>query len=81
MEYGFDLYDADNSGFLDSNEVRSVLTAMLDLLGADKRSYNINQLTEECIKQLDSSRDGRISKCNFLICYTKFTIISLYNLK
>ncbi len=75
MEYAFNLYDADNSGYLDSNEVRAVLTAMLDLLGAEKRNHNINQLTEECVKQLDSSRDGRISKCNIHI-YLKY--VSIY---
>ncbi len=33
LEYAFTLYDSDGNGTLDKNEVRSVLTAMLDLLG------------------------------------------------
>ena len=35
---------------------------MLDLLGADKKTNNPNQLAEECIKQLDQSQDGKVSK-------------------
>ena len=66
LEYAFGLYDADNNGTLDMNEVRAVLFGMLDLLGADKKSHNINDLTEECVKQLDKSRDGKISKEEFV---------------
>ena len=66
LEYAFELYDADNSGYLDMNEVRSVITGMLDLLGADKRANNASQLAEECCRQLDTSGDGKISKDEFI---------------
>ena len=68
LEYAFVLYDADGNGYLDNNEVRAVLTGMLDLLGADKKHNNTQQLADECMKDLDSSHDGKISKCIFMIC-------------
>jgi Ca2+-binding EF-hand superfamily protein len=56
------LYDTDNNGTLDEKEVRTVLTAMLDLIGAEKSNQNVGQLTEECMSQLDKSHDGKITK-------------------
>lgn len=67
LEYAFALYDADGSGSLDSAEVRAVLSGMLDLLGADKRANNVAQLTDECIKELDATRDGKITKGKHLL--------------
>ncbi len=66
LEYAFDLYDADRNGYLDKNEVREVVTGMLDLLGADKKGQNSTQLAEECIRQLDTSKDGRVTKAEFI---------------
>lgn len=34
LEYAFELYDADNNGYLDPNEIKTVLTGMFDLLGS-----------------------------------------------
>ena len=62
LEYAFELYDTDGNGYLDSNEIREVVKGMLDLLGADKKTNNPNQLAEECIKQLDASNDGKVTK-------------------
>lgn len=39
---------------------------MLDLLGAEKKSYNIDKLVEECIKILDTNKDGKVSKEEFV---------------
>lgn len=46
------LYDFDNNGYLDKDELREVITGMLDLLGADKRTTNPAQLADECIREL-----------------------------
>lgn len=32
LEYTFDVYDADNNGYLDREELRTVIYGMLDLL-------------------------------------------------
>ena len=62
LEYAFELYDSDGNGYLDSTEVREVVKGMLDLLGADKKGNDANKLAEECIKQLDATNDGKLSK-------------------
>ena len=45
LEYAFLLYDCDNSGTLDRNELRTVLTGMLDLLGKLQNSSSGQSLT------------------------------------
>jgi Ca2+-binding EF-hand superfamily protein len=66
LEYAFELYDSDGNGYLDQKEIKEVITGMLDLLGAEKRSNNASQLAEECLKQLDASNDGKVSKDEFI---------------
>lgn len=66
LEYAFDIYDADNDGYLTSTELKNGLTAMLDLIGADKSRYNMNELVSECINLLDTSKDGKVSKEEFI---------------
>ena len=66
MEYAFELYDADNSGYLDKNEVRSVIIGMLDLLGRNRQVVNASKIAEECFRELDTSGDGKISKDEFI---------------
>jgi Ca2+-binding EF-hand superfamily protein len=91
LEYTFHLYDTDGNGILDMEEVKTVLTAMLDLigkitsytifltdesffvlLGAEKKEQNIQQLTEECMTQLDKSKNGKITKSNIKIIFLYF---------
>ncbi len=60
LEYAFACYDADNSGYLDYDELKAVLGGMLDLLGAE--SKDAKQIAEQCLSELDSTGDGRVSK-------------------
>ena len=62
LDYAFALYDSDKNGYLDMREVKGVLFAMLDLLGADKKNHDLTKLTNECVLELDKSRDGIITK-------------------
>jgi Ca2+-binding EF-hand superfamily protein len=66
LGYAFELYDQDNNEYLDGDEVHDVLVGMLDLLGAQKQEYNIEELTKECISQLDLTNDNRIEKDEFV---------------
>ena len=66
LEYAFDVYDVDDNGYMDRAELRTVLTAMLDLLGADKRGTNVPALVDECMKDLDNSKDGKVTKEEFV---------------
>ncbi|RNA04105.1 neuronal calcium sensor 2-like [Brachionus plicatilis] len=65
LEYAFDLYDVDENGSLTSEEVRSVIVGMLDLLGADKKTDS-RALAAECFEQLDANRDDRVCKQEFI---------------
>ena len=66
LDYAFDLYDINDSQTLDREELRSVLDGMLDLLGADKRGHSSSDLANECMRQLDTSGDGTITKEEFI---------------
>ena len=66
LEFAFELYDCDNSGSLDREELNNVIYGMLDMLGADRRGQNSQQLAEECMEQLDNSGDGLISREEFI---------------
>ena len=66
LKYAFDAYDLDGNGYLDQTELKTVLSAMFDMLGADKKSHNIPALVAQVTKDLDSSRDGRVSKNEFV---------------
>jgi Ca2+-binding EF-hand superfamily protein len=63
LELAFNLYDLDNKGSINRNDVYRVLSAMLDLLDAEDK-HDATEYTEECMLVLDSSRSGRISKSN-----------------
>ena len=39
---------------------------MLDMLGADKKSHNVQALVAQITKDLDSSHDGKVSKDEFV---------------
>ena len=47
---------------MDSNELKTVLFGMLDMLGADKKAHNSQTLAAEVMKDLDRSHDGKVSK-------------------
>jgi Ca2+-binding EF-hand superfamily protein len=66
LAYAFEIYDAENNGYLCSREVRDGLTAMLDLIGANRRQINITALVNECMSQLDINSDDRICKNEFI---------------
>ncbi len=57
LEFAFELYDSDNSGTLDRDELNAVIYGMLDMLGADRRGHSSQTLAEECMSQLDKSGD------------------------
>ena len=65
LDYAFTVYDTDGNGYLDRNELKMVITGMLDLLGADRR-HNPQQLAEECMRDLDASHDGKVTKDEFV---------------
>lgn len=66
IEYAFDLYDFNRFGYLEADELRSVITGMLDVLGADKRHENPPMLVEQTIAKIPTTESGRITKADFI---------------
>jgi Ca2+-binding EF-hand superfamily protein len=66
LQYAFDFYDEDNNNFLTGEELKGALFSMLDLLGAEKKEYDIEQLANECLEQLDTTEDNRIESHEFI---------------
>ena len=60
------MYDIDDNGTLDRNELNAVIYGMLDMLGADRKGHNSADLAKECISKLDNDRDGKIEKNEFI---------------
>lgn len=55
-------FDYDNNGSLSKEEIKAGVIAMLDILGSHKTNAFIDELLEECIRELDINRDGKITK-------------------
>ena len=63
LEYAFDLYDLDNNGYLDREEVFDVIYSMLDLFQTTKMERECAEnLAKESFNELDTSKDELISK-------------------
>ena len=69
LDYAFDVYDTNNSGYLGKDELSKVIYGMLNLLGADKKNDpdGINDLANDCLKKLDKNEDGRVNKEEFIV--------------
>lgn len=42
---------------------------MLELLGADQRTHNVQALSAKCLQDLDTSRDGTVSKSTSFLSF------------
>jgi Ca2+-binding EF-hand superfamily protein len=80
LEYAFQIYDDDGNGYLDKDEIKNVINGMLDLLGADKKMNDSQKLADEAIKALDTSKDGKVTKDEFIEGLMKnYSLRSLMN--
>jgi Ca2+-binding EF-hand superfamily protein len=62
IEYAFDLYDFGGIGYVESNELRSIIVGMLDVLGFEKRHDNPTGLIEKTIESIKTTESGRVTK-------------------
>lgn len=63
----FDMYDEDNSGSVDIDELNNVLTAMFDLLDAPLEDrYNVEETAARALEKLDTNGDGEITQAEFV---------------
>lgn len=58
------MYDFDENGYLDKNELKHLIEVMLSMLNTENRELVIESVLKECFKLLDTSKDGKISKSN-----------------
>jgi len=83
LSYAFDLYDLDESGYLDINELNTIIFAMFDMLNTEKDRAHSYSLAQLCMKQLDKDGNGQISKDEFvtglLENYSMRILMSPYN--
>jgi neuronal calcium sensor 1 len=64
LEFVFRMYDKDSNLKLDEYELEEVLNGMLYLLNS--KETNSKALAKQIIKELDLSKDGTISKDEFI---------------
>lgn len=62
LECAFDLFDFDNDGLLTREEVKAGIIAMLDIIGVLRSSSFIEELTLECMRELDFNKDGSVTR-------------------
>ena len=62
LDYSFELNDADKSGSLTKDEVKSVLNCICDLLGAESKNKNTLELIEMAIRDVQFNADERVTK-------------------
>ena len=67
LTYCFEMYDADNNGFIERDELIPVILGMYKLLDAKlKNPPSAEDLADYIMVRADSAKDGRISKEQFI---------------
>lgn len=59
VEFAFDIFDTDNSGVLTEDELK-------DCIGEIYGKKGLNESTAKMLKKFDKSKDGKVSKVEFL---------------
>lgn len=77
LEYTWRLYDLDENGLLDKDEISRVLDAMLVLLNISKSGggplgESSEAIVEQCLRVLDTNKDGYVSKGIFKMFKKQF---------
>jgi len=66
LSYAFDVYDIDQNGYIDLNELKSILLAMFSLMRWKKDEERCHSLAQLCMKNLDTDGNSQISKEEFI---------------
>lgn len=71
LSYAFDCYDADYSEYIERDEIEPVLMSMMRMLGfVHMRDFRIENMISDIMQIADVSKDGRISKAEFIQALT-----------
>ena len=65
LEILFNMYDLDNNGYIDKDEIKKVVKSCLKLHNTELGEKGLNKLVTDCFEELDTSRNGKISKSMF----------------
>ncbi|CAF1016731.1 unnamed protein product [Rotaria magnacalcarata] len=67
LDYAFECYDLDSNGYLTEGEIAPVLRAMYTLLGIQHvQDYPPEEVAKDLMNKLDVSKDGRVTKDEFI---------------
>ncbi|UJR25816.1 hypothetical protein I4U23_007166 [Adineta vaga] len=67
LDYAFECYDLDSNGYITEDEIEPVLRGMYTLLGIKHvQDYPPDVVAKDLMKKLDTSRDGRVTKDEFI---------------
>ncbi|CAF0984032.1 unnamed protein product [Adineta steineri] len=67
LDYAFECYDLDSNGYITEDEIGPVLQGMYTLLGIKHvEDYPPDVVAKDLMKKLDLSRDGRVTKDEFI---------------
>jgi Ca2+-binding EF-hand superfamily protein len=67
LDYSFDLYDYDHTGYLEKDDVKNVLCGFCDLLGAEKKNKNVQECVDRTVRDIQFDDQGRVTKGKSLI--------------
>lgn len=72
IEYTFHLYDLDQNGYLDLDEVYRIVTRIFSLLNKSNHNESLSiRFAQDVVKKLDvNPRDGKISKEEYVVGLT-----------
>jgi len=67
LDYAFECYDIDSNGYITEDEIEPVLRAMYTLMGIKHvKDYPPEAVAKDLMRKIDISRDGRVSKDEFI---------------
>jgi len=67
LSWAFSLYDLDGNGYISSNELHEIVSAIRKSLGSSDQSLNEAEVTTQGLfKEIDKDSDGRLSLEEFL---------------
>jgi Ca2+-binding EF-hand superfamily protein len=65
FKYSLSLFDLNEDGFLTSDEIKKVLSGLLIFMDA---GYGIDEVTANCMKKLDTDKNGKVTESEFIQC-------------
>ena len=62
LEYSFDLYDVNKTGYLEKNDIKDIVYGMVEILGIHKKHDNPQKLIDKIIREVHVGNSDHIYK-------------------